>query len=220
MNRTPYIFGGWSPAGVDCSGAVSLAVNTAEGLDPWNSRTATAGEGAWLQAKGYKQGKGGPGDIRVAFYNGGPGGGHTAMQLDDGTFIESGGNTGGGFTIGAPAGPLEGRGFTDWYYKRGATPLTNEGLDAYDSLNGVIGAPGVGSTLDAMRSTLDDDSITSGKQARELNGGTGTLLKDGSFLEAMAALYSLHTGQPMDDDIVSWGQVVGLYSKAAGGKRR
>ncbi|PIS66206.1 hypothetical protein AZH46_00230 [Corynebacterium striatum] len=62
---------------------------------------------------------------------------------------------------------------------------------------------------------LDDDSITSGKQARELNGGTGTLLKDGSFLEAMAALYSLHTGQPMDDDIVSWGQVVGLYSKAA-----
>ena len=215
MNRTPYIFGGWSPAGVDCSGAVSLAVNTAEGLDPWDSRTATAGEAAWLQAKDYKPGKGGPGDIRVAFYNGGPGGGHTAMQLDDGTFIESGGNTGGGFTIGAPAGPLEGRGFTDWYYKRGATPLTTEGLDAYDSLNGVIGAPGVGSTLDAMRSTLDDDSAMSGKQSRELNGGTGTLLKDGSFLEAMAALYSLHTGQPMGDDIVSWGQVVGLYSKAA-----
>lgn len=215
MNHTPYIFGGWSPAGVDCSGAVSLGVNVAEGLDPWDSRTATAGEAAWLQAKGYKPGKGSSGDIRVAFYNGGPGGGHTAMQLDDGTFIESGGNTGGGFTIGAPAGPLEGRGFTDWYYKRGATPLTTEGLDAYDSLNGVIGAPGVGSTLDAMRSTLDDDSITSGKQARELNGGTGTLLKDGSFLEAMAALYSLHTGQPMDDDIVSWGQVVGLYSKAA-----
>ncbi|MFS0413345.1 phage tail tape measure protein [Corynebacterium striatum] len=215
MNRTPYIFDGWSPAGVDCSGAVSLGVNVAEGLDPWDSRTATAGEAAWLQAKDYKPGKGGPGDIRVAFYNGGPGGGHTAMQLDDGTFIESGGNTGGGFTIGAPAGPLEGRGFTDWYYKRGATPLTTEGLDAYDSLNGVIGAPGVGSTLDAMRSALDDDSAMSGKQSRELNGGTGTLLKDGSFLEAMAALYSLHTGQPMDDDIVSWGQVVGLYSKAA-----
>ncbi|HAT1398374.1 TPA: phage tail tape measure protein, partial [Corynebacterium striatum] len=215
MNHTPYIFGGWSPAGVDCSGAVSLGVNVAEGLDPWDSRTATAGEAAWIQVKGYKPGKGSSGDIRVAFYNGGPGGGHTAMQLDDGTFIESGGNTGGGFTIGAPAGPLEGRGFTDWYYKRGATPLTTEGLDAYDSLNGAIGAPGVGSTLDAMRSTLDDDSAMSGKQSRELNGGTGTLLKDGSFLEAMAALYSLHTGQPMDDDIVSWGQVVGLYSKAA-----
>lgn len=215
MNHTPYIFGGWSPAGVDCSGAVSLGVNVAEGLDPWDSRTTTAGEAAWIQVKGYKPGKGSSGDIRVAFYNGGPGGGHTAMQLDDGTFIESGGNTGGGFTIGAPAGPLEGRGFTDWYYKRGATPLTTEGLDAYDSLNGAIGAPGVGSTLDAMRSTLDDDSAMSGKQSRELNGGTGTLLKDGSFLEAMAALYSLHTGQPMDDDIVSWGQVVGLYSKAA-----
>lgn len=220
MNRTPYVFGGWTPAGVDCSGAVSLAVNVSEGLDPWDSRTATGGEGAWLSAKGYKSGKGGNGDIRVAFYNGGPGGGHTALQLDDGTFIESGGNTGGGFTIGPPAGPLEGRGFTDWYYKRGATPLTTEGLDAYDSLNGVIGAPGVGKATGTMRALIDggsydDGSTTSGKQARELNGGNGTLIKDGSFLELMAALYSLHTGQPMDDDIVSWGQVVGLYSKAA-----
>lgn len=220
MNRTPYVFGGWTPAGVDCSGAVSLAVNVSEGLDPWDSRTATGGEGAWLSAKGYKSGKGGNGDIRVAFYNGGPGGGHTALQLDDGTFIESGGNTGGGFTIGPPAGPLEGRGFTDWYYKRGATPLTTEGLDAYDSLNGVIGAPGVGKATGTMRALIDggsydDGSTTSGKQARELNGGNGTLIKDGSFLELMAALYSLHTGQPMDDDVVSWGQVVGLYSKAA-----
>jgi TP901 family phage tail tape measure protein len=220
MNHTPYVFGGWTPAGVDCSGAVSLAVNVSEGLDPWDSRTATGGEGAWLSAKGYKSGKGGNGDIRVAFYNGGPGGGHTALQLDDGTFIESGGNTGGGFTIGPPAGPLEGRGFTDWYYKRGATPLTTEGLDAYDSLNGVIGAPGVGKATGTMRALIDggsydDGSTTSGKQARELNGGNGTLIKDGSFLELMAALYSLHTGQPMDDDVVSWGQVVGLYSKAA-----
>ena len=220
MNHTPYVFGGWTPAGVDCSGAVSLAVNVAEGLDPWDSRTATGGEGAWLSAKGFKSGKGGNGDIRVAFYNGGPGGGHTALQLDDGTFIESGGNTGGGFTIGPPAGPLEGRGFTDWFYKRGATPLTTEGLDAYDSLNGVIGAPGVGKATGTMRALIDggsydDGSTTSGKQARELNGGNGTLIKDGSFLELMAALYSLHTGQPMDDDVVSWGQVVGLYSKAA-----
>ena len=217
MTGTPYDFGGWSKRGVDCSGAISLGVNVSEGLDPWDSRTATAGEGAWLQQKGYRQGKGSAGDIRVAFYNGGPGGGHTAMQLDDGTYIESGGNTGGGFTIGAPAGPLENRGFTDWYYKPGAAPLGNTGLGTLDELSGAVGVHGVGHAI-ARVATSDSDtdtSTTSTSTQRELNGGNGTLLKDGSFLEAMAALYSLKTGKPMDDDIVSWGQVVGLYSKAS-----
>lgn len=46
-----------------------------------------------------------------------------------------------------------------------------------------------------------------------MHGGAGTLIRDGSFLELMAAIYSKQTGEPMDDDIVSWGQVVGLYSK-------
>jgi len=117
---SPYIFGGWSEAGVDCSGAISLAVNVFRGLDKFDSRTATASEGAWLVNKGFSEGRGGEGDFRVAFLNGGPGGGHTAAQLPDGTFIESGGNTGQGLTIGGKAGPLEGRGFTDWYYAKGA----------------------------------------------------------------------------------------------------
>jgi TP901 family phage tail tape measure protein len=117
---SPYIFGGWSEAGVDCSGAISLAVNVFRGLDKFDSRTATAAEGAWLVNKGFSEGRGGEGDFRVAFLNGGPGGGHTAAQLPDGTFVESGGNTGQGLTIGGKAGPLEGRGFTDWYYAKGA----------------------------------------------------------------------------------------------------
>lgn len=117
---SPYVFGGWSEAGVDCSGAISLAVNVFRGLDKFDSRTATAAEGAWLVNKGFSEGRGGEGDFRVAFLNGGPGGGHTAAQLPDGTFVESGGNTGQGLTIGGKAGPLEGRGFTDWYYAKGA----------------------------------------------------------------------------------------------------
>lgn len=122
---SPYIFGGWSEAGVDCSGAISLAVNVFRGLDKFDSRTATASEGAWLVNKGFSEGRGGEGDFRVAFLNGGPGGGHTAAQLPDGTFIESGGNTGQGLTIGGKAGPLEGRGFTDWYYAKGAEQVAD-----------------------------------------------------------------------------------------------
>lgn len=54
---------------------------------------------------------------------------------------------------------------------------------------------------------------TKRKNNRILNGGSGTLIKDGSVLELAAALYSKETGQPMDDDIVSWGQATGLYSE-------
>ncbi|MHB2251368.1 tape measure protein [Corynebacterium aurimucosum] len=215
MNGTPYIFGGWSKAGVDCSGAVSLVVNAAEGLDEWVERTATAGQDAFMRKRGYKQGRGRSGDIRVGVVNGGPGGGHTAAQLDDGTFVESGGNTGGGFTIGGKAGPLEGRGFTDWYYKRGGMGLTTEGLDSLDSLNGVVGMPGYSTVTDAMRGMVTSTYSPDGGESedRELNGGAGTLIEDGSFLELMAALYSKKTGTPMADDVVSWGTVVGLYSK-------
>ncbi|PRQ10636.1 phage tail tape measure protein [Corynebacterium sp. 13CS0277] len=120
---SPYVFGGWTMNGVDCSGAVSMAVNVFRGLDILDSRTATGTEAEWLRNKGFAEGKGNDGDFRVAFLNGGPGGGHTAAQLPDGTFIESGGNTGQGLTIGGKAGPLEGRGFTDWFYASGGDKL-------------------------------------------------------------------------------------------------
>ena len=203
MDGTPYIFGGWSPAGVDCSGAVSLGVNKVLGLDEWDSRTATAGQGQWLSQRGFIRGRGTIGDVRVAFLNGGPGGGHTAMQLDDGTYIESGGNTGGGFTIGGKAGPLEGRGFTDFYYLPGADPLDAEaGLDYFNQLGGAAGTRGHG--------TGTDDSH------REVNGGAGPLLRDGSVLELVAALYSKQTGVQPGDDVVSWGQALGLKREVAG----
>lgn len=211
MDQTPYIFGGWSRAGVDCSGAVSLAVNTILGLDEWDSRTATAGEGSWLSAKNFKRGRGSSGDTRVAYVNGGPGGGHTAMQLDNGVFIESGGNTGGGFTIGRGAGPLEGRNFTDFYYLPGARPLEpGEGLDYFDALDGAVGSR---TARRATTSGVATGASASAESRRELNGGAGPLIRDGSVLELVAAVYSKQTGAPMDDDIVSWGQAIGLYSE-------
>ncbi|CAB0877551.1 phage tail tape measure protein [Corynebacterium diphtheriae] len=123
MNGTPYVFGGFSPAGTDCSGAVSMGVNAYLGLDPLDSRTSTTSIGAWLTQKGFEQGRGSDGDLVVGWYDHGGGmNGHTAMQLPDGTFIESGGNTGGGLTIGGSAGPLDGRGFTNFMHLKGGGP--------------------------------------------------------------------------------------------------
>ncbi|RAL31147.1 phage tail tape measure protein [Rhodococcus sp. AQ5-07] len=97
-----YNFGGvnWG----DCSGAVSAFVNAAVGDDPFGSRGATGNFREWLAAKGLQPGKGGPGSLDVAWFNGGPGGGHTAATLPSGTKIEMGGGRGNGQINGAAAG--------------------------------------------------------------------------------------------------------------------
>ena len=141
LDGTPYLMGGWSPGGVDCSGAVSAAVNVYRGEDPFTSRMSTVTEGQWLSDRGAVPGKGGAGDITIGWWDrGGGANGHTAMQLADGTFVESGGNTGGGFTIGRTAGPLEGRGFTEWAHFPDADMVAEsmgafaDGLSQYSSV--------------------------------------------------------------------------------------
>lgn len=197
-NGTPYVFGGWGPGGTDCSGAVSMGVNSYLGRDPLESRTGTGNMAAWLAERGFQQGRGGPNDVVVGWLNGGPGGGHTAMQLDDGTFIESGGNTGGGLTIGGPAGPLDGRGFTDFMHLPGDGGEAEGGYDERGSYS-------------AYSSTAGGSSGGGGSSvSKSVNGGAGPLLKDGSVLEAAAAAWALHNNTPMADDVVSWGNVLGL----------
>lgn len=198
-NNGRYVMGGFSPEATDCSGAVSMGVNAYLGLDPFDSRMSTVTEREWLAAKGFQEGRGGDGDLVVGWYDYGGGAlGHTAMQLPDGTYIESGGNTGQGLTIGGKAGPLDGRGFTDFMYLPGtggedpdANYSTSGGSGYRTSYGGSGGSGGSGIT-------------------KSVNGGRGALVEDGSLLELAAALYSAHTGTPMADDIVSWGNVMGL----------
>lgn len=102
MDSATYQMGGFSTSSIDCSGMVSATVNDALGLPPFSSRMATGTEGEWLAAKGAQPGLGGPGDISVGWVNGGPGGGHTAMTLSDGTNVESNGTD--GVIIGGPVG--------------------------------------------------------------------------------------------------------------------
>lgn len=139
LDGTPYILGGFSLAGVDCSGAVSAAVNSWEGAPIFQSRMSTATEGPWLAAHGALPGRGNPTDFQIGWWdNGGGANGHTALKLPDGTYIESGGNTGGGLTIGRGAGPLDGRGFTNWMHFSGsAADLNLPALElAFSSLTG------------------------------------------------------------------------------------
>lgn len=102
MVGTPYQMGGFSGSSIDCSGAVSAIVNAYMGVDPWQERMSTMTEGQWLADRGAQPGYGGPGDLRIGWYDRGGGAfGHTALTMPDGTHVESGG--GKGFVAGSAA---------------------------------------------------------------------------------------------------------------------
>ena len=97
--RTPYNMASgdnFSPSGIDCSGLVSAEVNAFVGDSPFSSRMSTPVEADWLRQRGFVDGVGGEGTLRVGWYDHGGGEyGHTAMTLPDGTNVES--TTGNGF---------------------------------------------------------------------------------------------------------------------------
>ncbi|MFF2115285.1 hypothetical protein ACFVWH_44175, partial [Rhodococcus koreensis] len=98
LTGSPYTWGGvhWG----DCSGAMSAIARFAVGLAPFAARFGTATMGPALKALGFIMGRGGPGDLRFGWLNGGPGGGHTAGTLPDGTNVEMGGSYGAGMVGG------------------------------------------------------------------------------------------------------------------------
>ncbi|QAY17545.1 tape measure protein [Gordonia phage Bradissa] len=99
LTGAPYNWGGvnWG----DCSGAMSAFARLAAGLPPFGGRFSTATMGEQIQAMGGMLGRGGSGDMRFGWTNGGPGGGHTAGTLPDGTNVEMGGSYGGGMVGGS-----------------------------------------------------------------------------------------------------------------------
>lgn len=89
---TPYVRGGDSPHGTDCSGLVSWVANAATGRPIYGSRFNTGNEEAALLARGFKRGTA-PGALVIGWN-----GGHTAATLPDGTPVSSG--EGGGVKVG------------------------------------------------------------------------------------------------------------------------
>ncbi len=84
MSGTPYVRGGDSPRGTDCSGLASLVSNLATGRPVFGSRFSTGNEESALLARGFQYGT--APDALVIGWNGS----HTAVTLPDGTPVSSG----------------------------------------------------------------------------------------------------------------------------------
>ena len=102
LEGAPYVWGGvnWG----DCSGAMAAIARFAVGLAPFAGRFATGNQREALMGMGFQLGSGTSGDLRLGWLNGGPGGGHTAGTLPDGTNVEMGGARGNGQIGGGAAG--------------------------------------------------------------------------------------------------------------------
>jgi hypothetical protein len=92
VSGTPYLTGGDSPAGTDCSGLASWISNAATDRPVFGSRFNTGNEESALLARGFQYGTA-PGALVIGWN-----GGHTAVTLPDGTAVSSG--EGGGVRIG------------------------------------------------------------------------------------------------------------------------
>ena len=134
LEGAPYIWGGsnWG----DCSGTASAFAAFGLGIDPFPRKFATMSEEQWLRSHGARMGRGPAGTLRIGWANGGPGGGHTAVTLPDGTNAEMGGARGNGQLGGQAAGGLDGQ-FTNfaWIPASSGTsaedPVVQEDLSRY-----------------------------------------------------------------------------------------
>lgn len=98
---TPYITGGDSPAGTDCSGLVSWLANAATGRPVYGDRFSTANEESELLARGFQYGTA-PNALVIGWNSH-----HTAATLPDGTSVESGGRDGRGVEINNDGGAYQ-----------------------------------------------------------------------------------------------------------------
>ena len=94
VSGTPYIVGGDSPSGTDCSGLASWIANAATDRPVWGDRFNTGNEEGALLARGFQYGTA-PNALVIGWN-----GGHTAVTLPDGTSVSSGER--GGVHLGGP----------------------------------------------------------------------------------------------------------------------
>jgi len=84
VSGTPYIPGGDTPAGTDCSGLASWVANVASGRPAFGSRFNTGNIESSLLSRGFHYGTA-PNSVVIGWN-----GGHAAVTLPDGTPVSSG----------------------------------------------------------------------------------------------------------------------------------
>ena len=197
LQGAPYVFGGsnWG----DCTGTTSAFAALAIGMNPFPRKYYTGNQGAWLSGNQYSRGVGPKkNSYAVSFYNGGPGGGHSAASIYDSngreTKIEMGGSPSmGHFNTGVGATHSM---FTDRYHiplKSAAGQALSEGKIVSTSTKGVTVDAGEGNKFQAE--TIDwgeaskygtdwEKEADRAKKLRRWSAGifdTGGILKPGNF---------------------------------------
>lgn len=143
LEGTPYVWGGGLTANWgDCSGAMSGIAAFATGVPIQGRKFATSNEASWLSSHGFIRGRGGPGDLRIGFKNGGPAGGHTAGTLPNNVNVEMGGARGNGQYGGGAAGAWDSY-FNEFFYLPVGPAFAKPEIGGLGDLGGKPGMPGV-----------------------------------------------------------------------------
>lgn len=180
LDGAPYVWGGtnWG----DCSGAMSAPARAAVGLDPFGGRFATGNQGEYLASLGYTSGRGGPGDLRFGWFNGGAQGGHTAGTLPDGTNIEMGGGYGGG-KVGGSVGADHPQFTNHAYLPIGSAAFSPQWDDLDNERQGgyLVDSRTTHTRGISDKSSTSSEQVTRMKTASELAKDGAGILVDGFF---------------------------------------
>lgn len=218
LEGKPYVWGGvnWG----DCSGAMSAIARFATGLDAFAGRFATGNMREALLGMGFSLGRGGDGDLRFGWFNGGPYGGHTAGTLPNGVNVEMGGGRGNG-QYGGPAAGSNHSQFTDHAYIHVGTNYAalnaalqaGAGIEGKDfASTGVVILPGEANDLfsTGVAYAGSGASGTSGKQSNapktwsDVAGRTASVWASGMVEDALD-VFGLPDSPPFLD---AYGQYV------------
>jgi hypothetical protein len=180
VSGTPYISGGDSPGGTDCSGLVSWVTNAASGRPIYGDRFNTGNIESALRARGFQHGTQ-PGALVVGWNSG-----HTAATLPDGTPVSSGES--GGVKVGG--GGAYQKQFTHHMFLQiaRAARRARRGAPGHGSAHGRTGTAAAGSvrTASTPRGSVRTASAGSGP-------ADGTAPAAGSIRTAPAARGSVRT---------------------------